>query len=223
MKQLVFTACLMALLSVEGFAQDQKYIDGIPADVYYLMPDFADGIVYFYSQAPAKGKLNICAVDQTLRFMDKDGKELQANEDQGISKVRIDTVWFLKSPEAFYRMYPVTSDSGIALRREVKIVSDAKEIAFGMTSQTGAIKTINKVYSDGVSVDITKEKRYPYEITELIYLYKGNAVAAFNKKSLKKVFPAKKAEIDEYFNTHKALPKTLEKALPLVAGWAKTE
>lgn len=215
-------------MSVTAYAQDlepkeEEYVSGIPASVYYLMPSFADGIVYFYSQVPAQGKLNICAVDHTLRFLDKNGKELQANDNQGVSKVRIDTVWFIRSADYFFRMYPLTADSGIAVKREVKILRDAKEGAYGMVSQTGAIKEINKIYGDGVSVDIGKDKKVQYEITDLLYLYKGGAVASFNKKNLKKIYPAKKAEIDQYFSTHKSLPHTLDRALELVAEFAGTE
>lgn len=219
---------VMMLSGAAAFAQDiepqeENYVGGVPAGVFYMLPKFSDGMVYFYTQSPAQGKLNICAVDHSLRFLDKDGKELEANGDQGVLKVRIDTVWFIKSQDFYYRMYPVTSEVGIALKREVRIIRDAKEGAYGMVSQTGAIKEINKVYADGFSVDLNKDKKYPYEITETLYLYKWNAVVPFSKKSLKKLFPAKKAQIDEYFSTHKNLPRTLDKALPLVSEWAVIE
>lgn len=227
MKKLLSVLLALAV-AFPVFAQDpepqnEEYIGGIPARVFYIMPSFADGMVYFYSQSPAQGKLNICAVDNTLRFLDKDGKELEATSDQGILKVRIDTVWFIKSDDFFYHMYPVTPEVGIALRREVRIIRDAKEGAYGMVSQTSAIKEINKIYADGFTVDLNKDKKYPYEISETLCLYKWNAVVPFNKKSLKKLFPAKKEQIDQYFSSHKSVPGTLDKALELVAEFAKTE
>ena len=220
---------LLLLLSFVGLAAsaqdlpEEEYIAGIPASVYYLMPSFADGMVYFYSQTPAQGKLNICALDNTLRFLDKNGKELQASDNQGILKVRIDTVWFIKDLDSFYRMYPVTADMGVAVKREVTVSKGGKEGAFGMSSQTSAIKEINKIYADGVGVDLNKDKHLPYEVTDLLYLYKGSAVCPFNKKSLKKLFPSRKAEIDSYFSAHKTLPRTLDKALPLLSSWAVAE
>ena len=118
-------------------------------------------------------------------------------------------------------MYPLTADSGIAVKREVRILRDAKESAYGMVSQTGAIREINRIYGDGVSVDINKNKKVHYEVNEELYLYKGGAVAPYNKKNLKKIFPAWKAQIDNYFTTHKTLPYTLDKALELAAEFAK--
>ena len=217
---------LLAFVGAVAQAQDKEpvdeaYIAGVPASVYYLMPSFADGMVYFYSRVPAQGKLNICAIDHTLRFLDKNGQELQAEDNQGVSKVRIDTVWFLRSYDYFYRMYPLTADSGLAVKREVKILRDAKEGAYGMVSQTGAIREINKLYGDGVSVDINKNKKVHYEIIEELYLYKGGTVAAYNKKNLKKIFPALKPRIDDYFTTHKTLPHTLDQARVLIMEWSK--
>ena len=227
MKKL-FSLLLAAIVALPVFAQDpepveEQYIGGIPASVFYLMPSFSDGMVYFYSQTPAQGKLNICAVDHSLRFLDKDGKDLEARSDQGILKVRIDTVWFIKSDDFFYRMYPVTPEIGVALRREVRILRDAKEGAYGMVSHTSAIREINKVYADGFAVDLNKDKKYPYEIKDMICLYKWNAVVPFSKKSLKKLFPAKKDQIDAYFQAHKSVPGTLDKAMELVTELAKTE
>ena len=214
----------MAFITVTATAQDiepvqEEYVSGLPASVYYMMPSFADGIVYFYNRVPAQGKLNICAVDHSLRFLDKNGQELQADENQGVSKVKIDTVWFIRSGDYYYRLYPLTADSGLAVMREVKIRRDAKEGAYGMVSQTGAIREINKIYGDGVSVDINKNKKVQYEIIDEVYLYKGVAVAPFNKKNLKKIFPAAKASIDEYFSSHKTLPYTIDKAMALVSEW----
>ena len=220
---LIFALVAVPVLAQDAEPEEEQYVGGVPFKVFYMMPSFSDGMVYFYSQTPAQGKLNICAVDHTLRFLDKDGKELEARSDQGVLKVRIDTVWFIKSSDYFYRMYPVTPEIGIALRREVRIIRDAKEGAYGMVSQTSAIKEINKVYADGFTVDLNKDKRYPYEITETISLYRWNAVVPFNKKSLKKLFPAKKEEIDKYFSTHKSLPSSLDKAMELIAELAKTE
>lgn len=227
MKKIGVVIVLMSLFAgPAAFAQDveeQEYIGGIPANVYYIMPSFADGTVIFYGQTPAQGKLNICAVDNTLRFLDKDGKELVANGNQDIMRVRIDTVWFLRSRDLFFRMYPVTPDTGLAVNREVVVHKGAKEGAYGMVSYTSSIKQLDNVYADGVSVELNKGKKLAYEVSENLYLYRGNAVYPFNKKNLKKLFSAKTAEIDEYFKSHKSLPRTLDAALPLLAEWAETE
>lgn len=215
-----FLSFLLLLAAAFGaYAQDNS-ARGIPDSVYYLMPSFGDGIIYFRGQTPAQGKLNICAVDNSLRFLDKNGKELSATQADNIVKVRIDTVMFLRSEDVFYRMFPVTDQLGVALRKEVKIKIGEKQGAFGTTSQTSSIRQYNSVYADGALYDLENGKTYPYEVSESICLYKGDTVFPLTKKNLKKLFPSKKEEIETWSKAGNELPQTVDQAVMLLQGWA---
>lgn len=205
MKKWLVAGLLFCLQWAAG-AQEPKSIAGIPADVYYLMPSFGNGYIYFRGQMPAQGQLNICAVDNTIHYMDK-GEELVSAPTENIIKVRIDTVSFLHSQGVFYRLYPVTAEKGVALRRKVNLKMDEKEGAFGTTSRTSSTKEYGVIYADGVSYILDSDKTYPYEVSETLFLYYGDKVLALNKKNLKKLFP------EVQFET---LPKTLEDALALL-------
>lgn len=218
MKALVMAACLLLCGTARAQEEEPQRIGGIPVDVYYLMPSFGHGLVYFYGQAPAEGELNICALDHTLRFKDKDGTELSATNDQNIVKVVIEGVYFLRSKEFFYRQYPVTSDYGVALKRDVVILRDAKTDSYGMVSQTSSVKEYGSIYADGVSYDLGG-RNYPYKVSETPFLYQGNTVLPLTKRNLKKLFPERKAEIDAWFKAGHALPTTLEGALELLNIW----
>lgn len=202
------------------FALAQEEIPwGLPYDVYYLMPSFGNGLVYIKGQGPAQGKLNICALNNTLRFLDKDGKEVEASQTDNIIMVRIDTVSFLQGGGVFFRMYPVSGDLGVALRRNVVVHKDVKEGAFGTQSHTSSITEYKNVYVDGISYDLGKTKKYPYNVTETVFLYKGNDILALSKRNLRKLFPEKKAEIDAWFRQKHSLPETVEEAKALLARW----
>ena len=123
--------CLLLLLALAApHALHGQGTDAgrIPDEDFYLMPAFGEGTVYLRGQGPAQGRINICAVDQTLRFINDDGTELSAVDQDAIARVQIDTVWFLRSGGAFYRMYPVSNEIGIALRRDTKIIRDVEAI-----------------------------------------------------------------------------------------------
>lgn len=182
----------------------------MPADVFYLMPEFGNGTVYFRGQPPAQGKLNICAVDNTLRFIDNKGTELSASNPENIFKVQIDTALFLRHNDVFYRMIPYSSDMGVAVRRSVHIIRDAKQGAYGTVSQTNAIKEYSTIYADGVAYNLNTAKQYPYRVYEEFFIYKGDAVFPINKKGLRKVFPDKKAKIDEWYSNGGIVPETVE-------------
>lgn len=207
---------LFALLASASLQAQIKGTGDIPAHLYYLMPEFTQGTIYFRGQMPAQGKLNICAVDNTLRFIDKSGQELVATGADNIYKVKIDTVFFLRDMGVYYRLCPIQADMGLAVRRDVRIIRDEKEAAYGGTTQTSAVQSYSSWVADGVVYNLEKDKQYPYTVDEMVYLYKGDSVSLLNKRSLKKLFPDKKAQIDAWFKENKEAPETLEGAKELI-------
>ena len=212
----VFLVCLCT-----GAGAQETRIHGIPADVYYLMPAFSQGMVYLRGQSPGQGKLNICALDNTLRFLDKDGKDLEAGNNDDVLKVRIDTAVFLRYQKAFYRLYPLSGDVGVAVRREVRILNDVKEGAYGTTSQTTSVKEYGMIYADGVAYNLDSGKERPYTASDLIFVYKGEDIYPLTRKGLRKLFPARKDDIDAWFKAGHPLPETVEDTLELLAFWAE--
>lgn len=210
--------CALGLLLAGLGAQAQN--KGIPGEVYYLMPKFGQGYIYFRGQGPAQGQLNICAVDNTLRFLDKNGQELEASNADNIVKVQIDTVVFLHHQDVYYRLSVVGPDMGLAVRRDVKILMDVKEAGYGTTSQTSSIKSFSTIYSDGAVYNLEEGKTYPYEVTETLYLFKGDAVFPLTKRNLRKLFPSKKEQIDALFSSGQSVPETLPEARALLLSLA---
>ena len=204
MKKIVL---LLALLLAGGAAFGQEARGDMPADVFYLLPEFRQGMVYFSGQGPGQGELNICAVDQTLRFMDK-GEELSSSADN-ILRVVIDTVVFVHVDGAFYRLYPVSDEVTLAYRRDVEILRDVKTGAYGIQSRTSSIREVGSLQSDGMMYTLQSSKSYPYNVKESCYLYVAGNVTPVNKRTIRKLFPARKDDLDAWLKNH-ALPKTLD-------------
>ena len=182
MKRILLLLLLFAGLS--AFGQEAK--GDIPADVFYLLPEFRQGMVYFSDQRPAQGTLNICAVDQTLRFMDKD-QELSSGADN-INRVVVDDLVFVRIDGAFYRLYPITDDLTLALRRDVEILRDVKQGAYGTQSRTSSIREVGSLQADGMMYTLQSSKSYPYNVTESCFLYQAGSVTPINKRSLRTSF-----------------------------------
>jgi hypothetical protein len=191
--------------------------ESIPDDVFYLMPQFGEGMVYFRGQTPAQGRLNICAVDNSLRYIGKDGEELSSSSTDNVLMVQIDSVKFIHDQDGFYRMYPVGDRQGIALQRKVRILVGAKQGAYGTVDQTSSIRQTSTIYSDGAVYSISKN--YPYEVSEDICLYMGYFVFSLTKKNLKKMFPSRKEEIDAYFKSGHSMPKNVPDAVAMLSLW----
>ena len=203
MKRFLLLLSLFAGLSAFG----QEARGDMPADVFYLLPEFRHGMVYFSGQGPGQGELNICAVDQTLRFMDK-GEELSSSADN-ILRVVIDTVVFVHVDGAFYRLYPVSDEVTLAYRRDVEILRDVKTGAYGIQSRTSSIREVGSLQSDGMMYTLQSSKSYPYNVKESCYLYVAGNVTPVNKRTIRKLFPARKDDLDVWLKNH-ALPKTLD-------------
>ena len=197
----------LVLLPLTAGAQEKQ---GIPDSVYYLMPSFQQGLVFFEGQAPACGLLNICALDNTVRFLDKGGQELATN-DEHIRQVQIDTVSFVRDAGVFYRLSPAVPGVQIALQREVKILQDTKKGAYGGDSRTSSIKEYTSVYADGVMVKLNQERSYPYTVSESLWLFSAGRIYPLTKRGLRKCFPDRKADIDAWLKDH-SLPETLPEA-----------
>ena len=213
---------ILLVLSASFALQAQHRGKGdIPEDVYYLMPSFAKGTIIFRGQMPAEGKLNICAVDNSLRYIDSNGEEMSATNADNIVKVRIDTVTFMRRDGIYYRMYPVAVDMGVALRRKVRIIRDAKRSGYDGESHTSAIQSYGTLYANGTMYDLMEDKKYPWESSEELYVYKGETLLPLSKHAFRKLFPSKKAEIDAWFKAGNTLPKAAEEVMPLMKIWAE--
>ena len=204
MKRLV--SLLAILAGISAFGQEAQ--GNIPADVFYMLPEFGQGMVYFSNQGPAQGEMNICAVDQSLRFLDKDGKELASKADN-ITKVVFDDIVFVRVDGAFYRLYPVSDGVTLAFRRDVEILRDVKKGAFGTETRTSAIRDVGTFQADGMMYTLQKAADYPYVVSETCFLYRLGNIIAINKRNLRKFFPDRKSDLDAFLKTH-ALPKTLD-------------
>lgn len=205
-------ACFSMLLMA------QPKTGSIPDDIFYLMPEFGDGVVFFQGQPPAQGKLNICAVDNTLRFIDDSGQELEAESTDNIVMVQIGQVYFLHNSDGFFRKYPVTANMGVAYQRSIRILRGAKRGAYGVVDQTSSIRQYSSIQAEGGTYKLSTEE--PYEEDESISLYIGNTVIPMTRRSLRKMFPSRADEINAWFKSGHSMPKTVEEAQNMLSQWA---
>ena len=205
MKRIALLLALFAGLSAFG----QEAENGVPADVYYLLPEFRPGMVYFFDRSPAQGKLNICAEDHSLRFLDDKGEEMSSKADN-ITRVVIDNVVFIRDDEgAFYRVVPVTDGLSVAFRRDVEILRDVRKGAYGTESRTSSIREVGNLQTDGVMYTLQRAANYPYNVSESCFLFHSGDVSPINKRTLRKRFPDRKDELDAWLKSN-SLPKTLD-------------
>ena len=216
MKHLISLIAAFGLSASLLSAQDNI---GIPADVFYLMPKMAQGTLLFCVYSPINGQFNICAVDNTVRFKDK-GTELAMEEDESMLEVIIDGIPFLHRDGTFYRLYAVSDEAFVAVKREVLIMTDTKMASYGMESNTTAVQTIEAVSIPGRILDLSQMEDVPYRMTETAALYRKGTLLTLSKRNFTKCFPDRKSEIDAWFAANKKInPQDIETVLALCKEW----
>ena len=213
---------LLALLLGGASAFGQEAKGNIPADVFYMLPEFGQGMVYFSDQGPAQGLMNICAVDQTLRFMDNDGQELASGADN-ITRVVIGDVVFVRDDGAYYRLYPISEELTVAYRRDVEIIRDVKKGAYGTETRTSSIREVSTFQAYGMMYTLQKAADYPYHVTESSSLYRAGSVVPLNKRNLRKLFPDRKDDLDAWLKANRNLPKDVDETNAFLARLASGE
>ena len=198
-------------------AQDEV---GIPADVFYLMPKMAQGTLLFHDKSPVTGQFNICAVDNTVRFKDKKGTELAMEEDESLLEVIIDGVPFLHRDGTFYRLYAISDEAFVAVKRDVLIMNDTKMGSYGMESNTTAIQTMEAVSTPGRILSLEDARDVPYRMTETAALYRKGSLLNLNKRNCTKCFPDRKADIEAWFTANKKInPTDIETVIAQCKEW----
>jgi hypothetical protein len=213
-----FFTLLLTLVLAASFARAQVNA-GVPADVFYLMPEMTQGTLLFKDRS-VNGKFNICAVDQTLRFLNEKGVELALDNDADLRQVNFPEVTFLHADGAYYRLYPVSDAAYVAVKRDVTVMTDTKNSSYGMASSTTAVEEVGMVQSGTHLVSFNDARQYPYKMTETAYLYGNGRLVRWNKKNCIKCFPLKKAEIEAWFAANKkADPADVQLVIDLCKEW----
>ena len=195
-------AVFLAILAFSAFRLTAQVNVGIPADVFYLMPEMTQGTLRFQDRN-VSGKFNICAVDQTLRFLDEKGTELALDNDAELLQVNFPDVSFIHAEDAYYRLYPVSNAAYVAVKRDVTVMTDTRRASYGMDSQTTAVQEVGVLDAGGHVINFNDVRQYPYQMTEMAYLYRNGRIVPFTKKNCLKCFPTKKAEIEAWFAENK--------------------
>jgi hypothetical protein len=217
-KSFILAAAALFWAASALFAQDGN---GLTEEVFYLLPEMGYGTVYFSGKAPANGELNICAVDNTVRYMDH-GSELAVEIDDSMTRVVIDGNIFIPYEGVFLRLYPFGDDCGVAVRRNVTVMNDGKAASYGMESNTTAVTSIIGFSDTGLGQVFTLEegRDIPYRMSHVVYAYRDGNIMTLNKRNLQRAFPEAKDKIEAYFSEHKKLENNdPEKVLALVREW----
>lgn len=213
---------LFALMGLCANLRAQDIPGGLPASVFYLMPEMGKGTLLFNDKSPIPGTYNICAIDNSVRFKDKHGMEMVLDNTDGLVEVIIDNVPFLLRNGVFYRLDPLSSEVLLATLREVTLLTDTKIASYGMESNTTAVQSYESMGMEGRILHFSELQNIPYRMKETSALYRKGVMLPLTKKNFIKCFPGKKAEIEAWFDQNKKMdPSDRNAIIELCKQWGE--
>lgn len=209
MKKILLAVAISVLASISVSAQvvagiqtKQQMQDEMPDSIKFVLPEFGTGRITYKNGSFSNGRLNICNIDQVVRFVDTDGSIKAVNNNDDIDRVRIGSKVFIKYSGAFVALTDYIEDVYLGVKKDVTLLNDTHTGAFGMKSETTNIKEYSSVTSGGVTYDLSQKVVGEYKYKEQPLLVKGSTVYAVSKKRLEKLLPSKKDAIDAYIEAN---------------------
>ena len=201
MRHYILSLCAFCLLALSARAQSAQadFEASLPDSVKYVMPAFGPGNILYKDGGFSRGSFNICTVDNTLRYRDTDQSEKVLADPSQVESVSISGVLFLHTQNMYLGV--VTDYDDVLLCVEKRMVFDDRKVgAYGTKSATSSIRTVGASTDNGSTFRFSNVK---YEVRETPYLYKKGRVYVPSKKTLAKLFPAKKADIEAYLESNR--------------------
>lgn len=196
MKKVILSLCAFCLLALSVRAQSAQadFEATLPDSVKYVMPAFGPGNILYKDGGFSRGSFNICTVDNTLRYIDTDKSEKVLADPSQVESVSISGVLFLHTQNMYLGVVGDYDDVLLCVDKRL-VFDDRKVGAYGTSSATSSIRTVGASTESGSTFRFSNVK---YEVRETPYLYKKGRVYVPSKKTLTKLFPAKKADIEAY-------------------------
>jgi len=217
---------ILVLATLQGLAQSREQYTVkpgeipdkvLPAEAVYYFPEFRKGEANFKTGGKSTQQFNYnCLLDE-LQFLAAGGDTLAIAEPHEIRMIQIDSVIFYFD-KGYLRQVSTQNGYKIAVRERLIQTDAKKEAAYGSTSGTGAINSIesvrmgNNVFKLEVRREVLFAKRHAFYIGD-----RYNRFSPASKKGFASLFPEKKKLIETFvkeqhtdFNSPGDLQRLLE-------------
>jgi hypothetical protein len=220
--KMLFWICLVVLSIVSRSQTPETYtikpdahvLDVIPVKEIYHYSDFVPGTVVFRHGAATAGRLNYNSLEAAVQFIDLKGDTLSLANEHTILYILIakDTFYY---NDGYIRL--LTGSSSVKLGEQVFFKEFIqKPGAYGLSSATTATNNLTALLAKR-SVDLNVNQEIVLvKNTSYLIGNKFNEFVPFDRKSIMKMFPRKKPDIDEYLKKNKVNYSKKEDLIKLV-------
>ena len=219
MKRVKLYRILLSVLSVAALvpaaglsAQDRRgtvevdsredLLSALPSDVVYMLPAFTDATVVFASGDSSKGRLNICLVDNSVRFINAAGDTLKLSNAENVHSIMAGDTLLLQRNGAFIKRVGVYGDLSLCERRELTLSEPEDNAGYAGLPPTSTGKQV-RVQSVDYSRTYDRVVEIPWRLRTVYVLDDGQKMTAARKSAYLRYFGDVSAAVKAYIKENK--------------------
>ena len=211
MKRIIVITALLTVL-LQAYAQNiegsitikarENILTKLPEQAAYLLPAFTDAVVTGRDGSLSSGRVNVCLVDNSVRFITDSGDTLLMSNAENVSRIVFADTVLLQVQDYFVKQMVVYGQKSIAERRQLKLTQQAESAGYSSIPAVSTAKKGTMVALDPTYV-YEAETDYDYRMTTDLVLTDGTEVYSAKLSSFVKVFPDRKKEIRSFVKEHR--------------------
>lgn len=205
---LISTLC--AALAAPVFAQvtegtislstRENVLNKLPKEVAYVFPDFETATLYYKDDRFSTGRLNICLVDNSIRFINEKGDTLMLTSQENVRELVLNDTLYKTAKNSIIKELATSGDVSLALRFRLKLTEKKEDAGYSSLPPTSTAVSGNVRSLDYSRIDTDTEFDYKHE-KDLIII-DSDKTAPARLSAFIKAFPDRKKEIRAYVKEH---------------------
>lgn len=174
----------------------QNLLDRLPANVAYLLPEFQQAELYRNDGGVSAGKINVCLVDNSLRFISEAGDTLVMMGASNVLRFHVGDTMYTRVGDEFVRQLAFYGKISLAEKTQLKIQTLSNtESAMVPPTSTAVQSSVSRL---DPSRSFTGRTEVEYEYSVSVVLTDGEKTYAVRTSAFQRMFPDKKKAIKEY-------------------------
>lgn len=181
----------------------ENLMDRLPGHIAYLLPEFSDALLYRNDGGVSEGKINVCLVDNSIRFVSESGDTLMMTGYSQVHTFNAGDSVYVRVGEVYMRQLAAYGKILLAerTRLELKESSGTESASGGMVPPTStAVKA--SVSSLDPSRRFVGKTDIDYSLTTDVVLTDGQNAYVARMQAFVRMFPEKKKEIKAFVKEH---------------------
>lgn len=229
--------CLIALTCVpdSGFlslAQDREgsirvtsrddMLRKLPESVSYLLPVFTESTLVYANGSSADGKVNICLLDNSVRFINPSGDTLLLANADFVSSVMAGDTLLIQRDGQFVKCISLYGDLSLCERRSFTFSEPDEDAGYSGIPATSTAKQV-RVQSVDYARTYGREVEIPWKLKTEYVLDDGSRTIPARRSSFIKLFPECADQVRAFIKEHSVDFKDLDDLVGLFQYCAETD